>query len=262
MLTLGADVEFLVKKPNGSLASVEGLIGGSKKYPRWYDVGNLQEDNVLAEMAINPCADRNEWITNLGSLRRILNEVLMQKGFVADISASAIYPEELLVTPQAKEFGCEPDYNAWLVSINDPPNSDTNIRSAGGHVHVGLPKDSTGDMVLLFEFTKWLDLYLGIPSVLIDDDVNRRTLYGQAGSFRPKGYGLEYRTLSNFWVKNAELMDWVWDQVHRAWMDFSENDFEPPEVSEDTLVGCINNSVREEADNICREFNIEVPMYG
>ncbi len=48
-----------------------------------------------------------------------------------------------------------------------------------------------------------LDIFMGIPSVLLDNDATsnqRRSLYGQSGSHRPKDYGVEYRALGNFWV--------------------------------------------------------------
>lgn len=32
-------------------------------------------------------------------------------------------------------------------------------------------------------------MYLGIPSVVMDPDTKRRTLYGKAGDFRLKAYG-------------------------------------------------------------------------
>lgn len=39
-----------------------------------------------------------------------------------------------------------------------------------------------------------MDVYVGIPSVLYDKDKYRRTLYGQAGSFRKTRYGKLIKT--------------------------------------------------------------------
>ena len=36
---------------------------------------------------------------------------------------------------------------------------------------------------------KLLDIFLGIPSVIIDPDKKRRKLYGKAGAFRLTKYG-------------------------------------------------------------------------
>jgi len=61
-----------------------------------------------------------------------------------------------------------------------------------------------------------MDLFLGVPSVLIDDGKERKKLYGKAGAYRYKPYGVEYRTLSNFWVFEPGLIDWVWNQTEKA----------------------------------------------
>ena len=54
-----------------------------------------------------------------------------------------------------------------------------------------------------------IDLIAGIPSVLIDRSGNnkkRRKIYGKAGDFRYQPHGIEYRTLSNFWIKSYTMM--------------------------------------------------------
>ncbi len=66
------------------------------------------------------------------------------------------------------------------------------------------------------QLVKQLDYFLGIPSLLLDKDEERRHLYGKAGAFRPKPYGVEYRVLSNFWLKSPELMRWVYNTTHLA----------------------------------------------
>ena len=56
---------------------------------------------------------------------------------------------------------------------------------------------------------RMMDLFVGIPSLIIDHDptsVKRRDLYGGAGTHRIKEkYGVEYRSLSNFWFKSPKL---------------------------------------------------------
>jgi hypothetical protein len=73
-------------------------------------------------------------------------------------------------------------------------------------------------------FVFMLDLFVGIPSVLIDhgtDSYKRRKYFGRAGSHRDKPYGLEYRVLSPFWLRNKsttqliyKLVEFVFDNMN------------------------------------------------
>jgi hypothetical protein len=71
-------------------------------------------------------------------------------------------------------------------------------------------------MVRCATLVKQLDSYLGLPSLLFDRDTLRRKMYGQAGAFRPKPYGVEYRVLSNAWLLNENRMRFVFNQTTRA----------------------------------------------
>ena len=53
---------------------------------------------------------------------------------------------------------------------------------------------------------KQLDFYNGLYGVITDEDDERKLLYGRAGAFRPKPYGIEYRVLSNFWLEKNVYM--------------------------------------------------------
>jgi hypothetical protein len=39
---------------------------------------------------------------------------------------------------EAKELGCEPDLDAYTMKENPKPNANTNMRTASGHIHIGL----------------------------------------------------------------------------------------------------------------------------
>jgi hypothetical protein len=56
-------------------------------------------------------------------------------------------------------------------------------------------------------------MFLGLWSVINDPDTRRRQLYGKAGAIRFKPYGIEYRTLSNFWLADPKLIEKVWDMT-------------------------------------------------
>jgi len=53
-----------------------------------------------------------------------------------------------------------------------------------------------------------MDIVAGNTCVLVDRDesnAKRRVIYGRAGEYRIKKYGIEYRVLSNFWLKGYVL---------------------------------------------------------
>jgi len=61
-----------------------------------------------------------------------------------------------------------------------------------------------------------MDVLLGLPSVLIDPDRKRRSLYGKAGCFRLCPYGFEYRVLSAKMYSTDDLMDLVWRGIQAS----------------------------------------------
>ena len=62
----------------------------------------------------------------------------------------------------------------------------TTLRSAGFHIHVGYPQNNIDVSV---QMLRYIDVYVGIPSILYDTDSERRKLYGKAGCFRLQPYG-------------------------------------------------------------------------
>jgi len=211
-ITLGSDVEVQIVNAAGDFISAVGLIGGSKEEPVWFDNFNLQEDNINVEFAINPVSTKEDWCEYLTAALSQVETTLSDIGYKVAINATAIYDDTQLATPEAKLFGCDPDFSAYTLRENIAPDPDDvgGLRSAGGHIHVGM------EGVNIHELVKWMDVYLGLPALFMDEDNTRRQLYGQAGSHRAKPYGVEYRALSNFWIRDKELMEWAYDQTMKA----------------------------------------------
>lgn len=232
MVTLGADPEFFLEtKAKGKLVPSQGRVEGTKQEPHVISpakvlkvagystgVGNyaVQRDNVAVEYNIPYTGSKASWERQIkAGLALAFEEIPYSKRRNLKIShkASAHFPEKYLEHEEAKYFGCEPDYNAWTVSENvmDKTSVDPTLRTVGGHVHIGYLSENPNLNPLAL--VRMLDVYLGVPSIFLDDDNERRLLYGKAGAYRPVPYGIEYRTLSNFWIFKIQYIRWVWDAV-------------------------------------------------
>jgi hypothetical protein len=121
-------------------------------------------------------------------------------------------PKELgELSEKARILGCEPSENVYGLPPLNPPAGYL-IRSAGGHIHLDVSSliyDAKNQRDERYRLIPLLDALVGIPSVLIDRDPiqkERRKMYGRAGEYRNTAYGgVEYRTLSNFWLRHKAL---------------------------------------------------------
>lgn len=220
-LLVGSDPEvFLRDKNTGILKSAIGLIPGEKNKPyRLSGLGEgfaLQIDNVAAEFNVPPVNSATAMYDNIQKVITLINDTIPDNLEVA-IQASGDFSDEECNHPIARLSGCSPDYNVWSMDINEKADyANTNKRACGAHIHISY--DDNNDETS-FALIKALDLFAGIPSVLLDDDIHRRSLYGKAGCFRPCEWGIEYRSLSNFWIKEKELVRYIFDAIDRA-IDF------------------------------------------
>jgi len=255
--TIGCDPEVFLQSPTGVVVSAVGLIGGTKKEPLRVDNGALQEDNVLGEFNTDPASSFGMFRDNIRSVMGQLESKVSP--FKLKVVSSHSFTREVLKAGgrQAMQFGCDPDTNAWTGEENQSPSPFTNLRTAGGHVHVGFDVEDR-DMQARYDVMKLMDVYLGIPSVLLDDDVERRSMYGKAGACRLKEYGAEYRVLSNFWLQSDEHIEWVYNQTERAVenKDYLEEILEKytPSIIQET----INTSDVDKAAEIVDELQLEL----
>jgi len=212
LFTIGADPEFFLKR-EGKHVSAIGIIGGSKTNPRLMEREGfgLLEDNVAVEFNIAPAHNHEQFIEHIHYVMQSLRDELPPI-FEFSHESAVLFDNEELQHPQAQEFGCEPDYNAWTRKMNPRPcAADQTLRSAGGHIHVGV------EGVDAAEFIRAMDVYVGVPATKLDKHGKmRRQLYGKHGCYRPKPYGAEYRTLSNFWIFDDSLIKWAYDQTQKA----------------------------------------------
>lgn len=213
---IGADPELFLADATGKFISAIGKIGGTKENPKPVEeLGAgfaVQEDNVAVEYNIPPCKSEALFLFNNHKMLNYLNKMVgEQYGLKLAAVPSVSFTDDQLQDYGAHIFGCDPDYNAWTLKANARPEcDDLNLRSSGGHVHVECPKFTKSQRVCLI---RHLDFYLGSTLSFYDKDEKRRLLYGKAGAFRFKPYGVEYRTPSNFWLTKDKFMSMVYRAV-------------------------------------------------
>lgn len=147
---------------------------------------------------------------------------------------------------------CDPDYNVYTLEANTPPNSEGTLRSAGGHIHIGYENP---EFVNNLKIVRAMDLFLGIPSILLDKDTRRKQMYGKAGAYREKPYGVEYRVLSNFWIASQETVNWAVRQAKKAVEFAAEEDWLDDETSASIQLA-INNQDLDLACKLAKRFDI------
>lgn len=214
-ITLGCDPELFLENSRNEIVSAEGLIGGTKDKPKPIsDKGHsVQEDNVMVEFNIPPSNTVEEFTSNINFVKDYLVKTAAEYELTLNYSASAFLDKKYLGTKQAKTFGCEPDWNVYTRDYNEAPSKTIALRSCGGHIHIGYPNPTTEQTD---KIVRTMDMFLGLPSVWLDPDTRRRRMYGKAGSFRFKPFGVEYRVLSNFWVKDDESIKWAYEETIKA----------------------------------------------
>lgn len=251
---VGTDPEAFVKNTEtGEIVSAIGLIPGSKDRPHDIsDAGHaIQTDNVMVEFCVPPASDPVGLYNDIQFCLAYINGML-PKGIETTILASARLDSKYLKSKQAKTFGCDPDFNVYSLSQNDAPSNKTNLRSAGGHIHVGYDQHNQVDNM---KIVIAMDLFLGLPSILLDKDTERRKMYGKAGCFREKSYGVEYRTLSNFWIASQESVTWAFEQTHKAVEFALNNDWLEAQEQADIQLA-INNQDLDLACKIAKKYDI------
>lgn len=211
MISFGSDPEFMLGK-DGQMHSAIGIVQGDIENRIDINGHQFYYDNVMAECAIKPATSKTKTINNFRECLQLYANMVSPYQLVAQ--ASHTFATGQLRHPDARQVGCAPDYCAYRLELVDAPKESiqgSGFRSCGGHIHIGHPilrSDGPEPIIAVY----LLDLFLAVPSLWLDDDptsITRRTLYGQAGRYRSKDYGIEYRSLGNFWLQSPNLVAWV-----------------------------------------------------
>lgn len=255
---VGSDPElFIINSTNNKVVSSIGIIPGEKgnayrapDMPKGY---GLQIDNILAEFNIPATNKKENFIASIEYMKDYIRNFVKKVNPDLDIQcvASREVDEDQLQSPEAKLFGCNVSYNAYTEDENPKPDGERdNLRSSGFHLHLSYKTPNAATSIKLI---KYLDMYLGIPSVVMDPDTKRRTLYGKAGDFRLRAYGVEWRSLSSYMMSSKEILEFVWNGIMRAIKAYNYN---LPLIDAETVQNTINNSDVETAKHLIEKYNL------
>jgi hypothetical protein len=211
--TIGTDPEFFLRRGENLVASIPYIKGTKDEPEPMAHGGGLQKDNVAIEFATPPAVDGKDFVKKIGEALQDIHD-LIPKDLDIVAEPSGNFPEAELQSEEAQQFGCSPDYNAWSMTVNEAPTPpESTFRSCGGHIHLGHAEGDGNEFLHELEgkvmTVKMMDAFHGIISTVLDNSpaaIKRRTLYGKAGAHRPTEYGVEYRTLSNYWMKSPFLV--------------------------------------------------------
>lgn len=219
-LTFGADPELFLSK-DGEIIGAEKVIPKHGLQLVNEETGEEEGDPIViidgVQAELNPTASscRESFSYSIKACFEALHTSLQNTGAKAEFKQTIEVSKNELKSLAAENqvFGCSPSNNAYEESKITVEAKEYPYRSAGGHIHFG---ENYIQLVELYktpeDVIKILDIVLGNTCVLLDRDpgnIERRKVYGRAGEFRTPKHGLEYRTLSNFWLKHYVLTSFV-----------------------------------------------------
>lgn len=267
-ILIGADIELFVRdEQTQEFVSAEPYIPGTKDKPFCFDKSSkyfaVSLDNVLAEFCIPPAKSKDEFYKSICRSVEYINQII-PKGMCTVATPSVVFDPKYLQTENAKLFGCEEDYNAYTGAANTKPcAADACLRSAGGHLHFGFANAPLYNKNFYIaddvhtQLIKSADLHIGVPSVIMEPDNIRKQLYGKAGAFRPKPYGVEYRTVSNFYLASKQLTDWVYEAAQDAVGFLNAGKVITDDLA-DFIQNTINSSNKAQALELINFFKLKV----
>lgn len=247
-MLIGADPEFFVRDRNRNFISGHIFKCGTKEVPLKTTHGFVQVDGLALEANVPPAEDKQTFIKNCLGVIGDLNEIVSKKGCTIVVQPTVSFARRYLskLPDEVRQLGCNPDYNAYSLGLNDAPNGRAAFRTGAGHIHVGWTKDASPEDYQHFEncaiLARQMDYFVGLRTLKFDPDNKRRELYGKAGAFRPKPYGMEYRVPSSAWCASEALMGEVFDATVLAF-NFANTDGDMDKKYDFFAQTCIDKNI-------------------
>lgn len=226
-IDFGADPEFFIRELKTKKIITADRLLPSKNNKMKLTGGQAFFDGCQAEININPSGCR-EYVQdnifyNLKELDKHINKDKKDYQFWVTAAVKMDKKSIMDADPECRRFGCDPSLNAYTAPRHINLNGRTHLyRYAGGHIHLGCGKLLDKENK---ELIKLMDRIVGIPATLLDTElpsIRRRMYYGQAGEYRIQPHGVEYRTLSNFWLRAPELASLMMGLARVAYTVFKD----------------------------------------
>lgn len=256
-MSIGSDPEaFLRNRKTQEIVSAIGLIPGTKHNPEPMnglpEGFSIQTDNVMVEWCIPAVRNPYDMYNNIQKCITYTNSIIPAELEVV-IQASAYVDPKYLNNRQAKTFGCDRSFNAWTYEVNPAPNNKTNLRTCGGHIHIGYDQPDDKSRIAII---RTLDLFLNIPSLILDKDDDRKSMYGKAGEFRAKDYGVEFRGLSNYWLQTQSHVKTIFNGIDLA-IDFVNCGEEISDSDQLLIQETINTNDKKMAYKLINKYELD-----
>lgn len=223
-ITIGSDPEFFIVDKFGNFVTPKYVTRGTKDSPQDYDKGVIHQDASAVEFSIQPASTAEEFSSYI---QEALDTILINPFFeMYPYTAIRLSDEDIKSDESLSEIGCEPDFkfiNGKLVKRSLTYNN-TNWRMAGGHIHIGIGKIRDQSILeeLLNELdSKFMSWYRKQDFYHAETEAIREAHYGDDGVFRPKPYGLEYRTPSMAWIKTHKDRVNVFNKIYEIVKPYS-----------------------------------------
>lgn len=218
-ISLGSDPEFFITS-EGKVVGSERLLGEKGQQLSY---GKLVRDGVQVELqtVAETCRGRlgNKMKSMMMDIEGLLNAAKLGISLETVVDIEDDVWETLPET--SKALGCSPSLNVYdnAATIGVDP-ATYRARSAGGHIHMGGTRvHAITAANMQVDLVMACDILMGNLSVLLDRSPRaseRRQVYGRAGEYRNQPHGVEYRTLSNFWLRSNPLMSLMMGQARLA----------------------------------------------
>lgn len=218
ILTLGCDPEVFLQDKGQLLPAFEVLPKKGVSHIFW--------DGFQAEFATKPSFSVVDLEVEVRAGLSDMLSVVRAKRPTADFLAQDLVEiNDALFDTLGMEYvqlGCDPSLNVYGLAGQIPSDPYAlPYRFAGGHIHFGHPKirAAADRSAYCANLIADLDRTVGIWSVgaagPYERTKQRRLYYGLAGEFRIPEHGVEWRTLSNFWLAAPGIFNLTFEIAKR-----------------------------------------------